>query len=710
MYPNTNSKSKIRPVLKLCKHLTGKTTGLMALSSAVLYAVAGPAGVILPVVIWGIDSYSFFSNAQIEEQIETALKARNIDQLNTLQSGFNKRISEIQIECLLFDSLRNKDKKTLQWIADQGYKPSTETVLAAYKQLPHQVFLETLSFWIVFQVNIIPRTFAVYSMINNIPDLLKTLLSLECYRFHALTALSNEYINTRNESEFLEFITMYDYRCELDIAKFVNNLDEQRQIGFLKKVLSVFESKGLPVSSLLLKFINNPFFQQFLLEYCREKNNLSLTQSLFDHCWHSDPFHQYPHLKKTRAHLLEYCPKLLDDVHYATQLIQEYAFFNFNDVLFIIKFFPKQCWSTELSVLNTIDRFLFSTHIDSIERQEMVFKLSNAGFDFSLTPGTKELPPSVRREQITYRVLLTYYDIYLPGDFEFAAIKQQKMLAMALGLKGTSEFLGIQNSQESVLTIGHGLLVEPQTFWSHLIHFYKNFYTPPGHPELLSTQECINQVVDNLPITHENIDINQLLDSFNKNSPIVLPVYVTERVEAHIATVGFLKINDTHYLRVEADKGLGRNEFCVYIVPGDLKDTLLEYANSKSSYYNSYKWESPRSQFEHKIFTAPLKKQKDSFCGRISAEYAFHIAFFLGLISTNLKDSDSEALERACATYYPRARQWFKEFKLSYKKELFEDYEHQLKPYQNHCFFDSAKAQFKKHQKAFASEEMRLCS
>ena len=207
------------------------------------------------------------------------------------------------------------------------------------------------------------------------------------------------------------------------------------------------------------------------------------------------------------------------------------------------------------------------------------------------------------------------------------------------------------------------------------------------------------------------IDINQQLNYFNKKNPIVLPVYLSSGYgDSHIATVGFLKVNDTHYLRVEADKGLGRNEFCVYIVHGNLENTLSSYTRSASISYNSYKWASPRSRAEQKIFTSPLKKQKDNFCGRISAEYAIHIAFFLGLICSNLKDDNFEAMQMACTTYYPRARQWFKEFKLGYKKQMFEDYAQQPKFYQNHRFFESAKAQLIKHQEAFAAEDQRVCS
>ena len=78
----------------------------------------------------------------------------------------------------------------------------------------------------------------------------------------------------------------------------------------------------------------------------------------------------------------------------------------------------------------------------------------------------------------------------------------------------------------------------------------------------------LNRCLKSLYSPDGTYDTQFIYDMYHKGDPIVLPVNLRGYWgEAHIATVGFMKINPYYHLRVEADRGLGRNDFSIFIEP-----------------------------------------------------------------------------------------------------------------------------------------------
>ena len=163
-------------------------------------------------------------------------------------------------------------------------------------------------------------------------------------------------------------------------------------------------------------------------------------------------------------------------------------------------------------------------------------------------------------------------------------------------------------------------------------------------------------------------------------APVVLPSYRTDGMgSSHVATVGLLRLTKDLALVVDADKGMGRSDWCVYLYEGCMSvDNVYAICGAKgfpASLLMMYE-----SKGVELLDKKELKAQKGDFCARISAEYAIFIGVYLGCIRDAIRrDFECSArliefVKEIVKLHYSPARNQFKKFKRQYQQCWFEEY------------------------------------
>jgi hypothetical protein len=281
------------------------------------------------------------------------------------------------------------------------------------------------------------------------------------------------------------------------------------------------------------------------------------------------------------------------------------------------------------------------------------------GLDLS-TKIIKNKPPNT--DEITLLGFLVFTSLIVSNNPDFSALKLQKFIAMFFDIPGISYSNG-------TLCV-HDYMRESSVHWNELLDLYFRNQ---------SLTSSLNQCLKRLYSSNGQYDPKFIYDQYQQGEPIVLPVNLRGYWgEAHIATVGFIKIDSDYHLRVEADRGLGRSDFSIF------KESVFNSPYSLSQYTNTISrpipleelWQNG-SKTKTNIITIPIGKQNCNSCPSTSAKYAFYIAHFLCEIRNSnflftLGSADQKALLHKA---YQTSHHWFKDFVISTQQLLLGSYQ-----------------------------------
>jgi hypothetical protein len=298
------------------------------------------------------------------------------------------------------------------------------------------------------------------------------------------------------------------------------------------------------------------------------------------------------------------------------------------------------------------------------ENQSILDMLLTYGLDLNTKISKNNRPNNI--DELTLLGFLVFTDLIIKNNPDFNALKLQKFIALFFDIPGTSYSNGtlcVHGSMRQRYAYAH---------WNDLLDLYfKNLNTTSIDTEL-------NQCLDRLYSLDGIYDNQSTYDRYNQGKPIVLPVNLRGCMgEAHIATVGFIKLDSHYHLRVEADRGCGRNDFSIYKEPVLDFYTLSRYTHTCINPIPLEELWQCGPQKKINILTIHIGKQKSQSCASISVKYAFHIAHFLCEIhnrnfSFALEFNEQKTLLNEV---YQISDHWFKDFLISTQQLLLQKYQ-----------------------------------
>lgn len=303
------------------------------------------------------------------------------------------------------------------------------------------------------------------------------------------------------------------------------------------------------------------------------------------------------------------------------------------------------------------------------ENQSILDILLRYGLDLN-TPIVKSKPPKI--SELSLLGYLVFTSLVVPNNPDFNALRLQKNMALFFDIPGTSYSNG-------TLCV-HERMRESYAHWNYLLDLYFKNLEPTALiqklPESMSTR--FNLCLKRLYSADGTYDNQLIYDVYNKSDPIVLPVNLrADFGEAHIATVGFMKVSSEYHLRIEADRGLGRTDFSIFIERAFSSYDLSAYTHNSITAMPLYEWHQDDPDKKNKILTIDIGEQKSNSCPSTSAKYAFHIAYFLCEIYdkkfslTNTREDQIALIEES----YNNSKEWFEDFLMSTKTLLVHHYE-----------------------------------
>ncbi len=280
----------------------------------------------------------------------------------------------------------------------------------------------------------------------------------------------------------------------------------------------------------------------------------------------------------------------------------------------------------------------------------------------------KDTPPHV--SNMTLLGFLPFLNLRIAGNKDLDALRLQKFIALFLEIPGTSSSNGT--------ACAHTHMQDSQACWNFLADLYFNRL---AHTSLMANSplaiDKFHSCIKALYSEEGDYDATTVYKNYTQGEPIVLPVHIQERWGgSHIATIGFIKIGPRSQLIVEADRGLGRHDFSVFLDSNCNEYDLSAYAKTRHSPIFVDEWQNHHAK---SILRKNLSAQQSSFCPGISAKFAFHIAFFLRVIHKQLADlrlppSPSELQDNIVIPSYSIATIWFNQFCQCVQELMLDDY------------------------------------
>lgn len=319
--------------------------------------------------------------------------------------------------------------------------------------------------------------------------------------------------------------------------------------------------------------------------------------------------------------------------------------------------------------VSIVERSIIDNGKTNEENQFILDMLLSYGLDLN-TKIVKSKPDKI--DEITLLGYLVFTSLVVRNNPDFNALRLQKYMAMFFDIPGTSYSNGTLCVHEHML--------DSNAHWNYLLDLYFKNLEPTSLTQELPESMSIplNRCLKTLYSPDGTYDTQFIYDMYNKGDPIVLPVNLRGYWgEAHIATVGFMKVNPYYHLRVEADRGLGRNDFSIFIEPVFSPYALSRYTRNRISAIPLEElWQYGPSTKNH-ILTIPIGKQKSNSCPSVSAKYAFHIAHFLCEIhnrsfSLAQRSEDQKSLLKES---YQISKRWFDDFLVSTQQLLLHNYQ-----------------------------------
>lgn len=302
------------------------------------------------------------------------------------------------------------------------------------------------------------------------------------------------------------------------------------------------------------------------------------------------------------------------------------------------------------------------------KKQEFLDFYVRHGVDLSCE--LKEKPRKIT--SMTLLGYLPFLNLDIKGNQDLAAIRLQKYMALFLEISGTSLSNGT--------VCKHTYMQDSHAYWNFLLNLYFNRL---NNTALLANQPLsvdeFHTCLERLYTEEGDFDAKSAYNNYKLSKPIILPAYLTDGWgAAHIATVGFMRISQDCHLIVEADRGLGRHDFSVFVGPITDYDKFRKFTATCYSPLYLEDWQYHRSQA---AFQKNLSAQKDDFCPAISAKYALFMAHFLCVVKQQIAATpvaephfSREQLREILESSYKITNDWFCQFCTATKESMLQDY------------------------------------
>ncbi|MBN9231415.1 MAG: hypothetical protein J0I93_11260 [Legionella sp.] len=609
--------------------------------------------------------------------INNAIEQGNISDLLSLKEQ-QISLSEEQKLQMLVNAYSLNNESVISYLKEVNYKLSLSKIIALFlnKKDPAQ-----LQF---FLINFLDKKF-----LNNISPSLKDVIAelfsknsldvisllLEIYPVNTLNSLFLLVEHDKNKLAF-QYITNRTQWLQ-ENSSVLNEINFGTDIGLINFLLKVFPNGELGITklgTLITDLIKNEIDNHDLYtQLCRQMND-ARTRGL-QPCWAG-----YSYYLKDIIDTSIYKNRL-DVLELIIQSNRDFLSENTDEAAKIIAIYVLNPKISEIFLRNGInvnrkmpdnvsivERCVIDNERTNEENQFMLDMLLSYGLDLN-TKIVKSKPNKI--DEITLLGYLVFTSLVVRNNPDFNALRLQKYMAMFFDIPGTSYSNG-------TLCV-HEHMRDSNAHWNYLLDLYFKNLEPTSLTQELpeSMRIPLNQCLKTLYSPDGTYDTQFIYDMYQKGDPIILPVNLRGFWgEAHIATVGFMKINPYYHLRVEADRGLGRNDFSIFIEPVFSPYALSQYTRNRNSAIPLEElWQNGPSTKNH-ILTIPIGEQKSNSCPSTSAKYAFHIAYFLCEIhNRNFSLAHGYEDQRSLLKEsYQMSKRWFDDFLASTQLLLLHNY------------------------------------
>lgn len=609
--------------------------------------------------------------------INNAIEQGNISDLLSLKEQ-QISLSEEQKLQMMVNAYSLNNESVISYLKEVNYKLSLSKIIALFlnKKDPAQ-----LQF---FLINFLDKKF-----LNNISPSLKDVIAelfsknfldvisllLEIYPVNTLNSLFLLVEHDKNKLAF-QYITDRAQWLQ-ENSSVLNEINFGTDIGLVNFLLKVFPNGELGITklgTLITDLIKNEIDNHDLYtQLCCQMND-ARTRGL-QPCWAGYSYYLKDIIDtciyKNRFDVLELIIKsnrdfLSENTDEAAKIIAIYVL---NPK--ISEIFLRNGINVNRKMpdnVSIVERCVVDNQRTNEENQFMLNMLLSYGLDLN-TKIVKSKPNKI--DEITLLGYLVFTSLVVRNNPDFNALRLQKYMAMFFDIPGTSYSNG-------TLCV-HEHMRDSNAYWNYLLDLYFKNLEPTSLtqelPEIMRIP--LNQCLKTLYSPDGTYDTQFIYDMYQQGDPIVLPVNLRGFWgEAHIATVGFMKINPYYHLRVEADRGLGRNDFSIVIEPVFSPYALSQYTRNRNSAIPLEElWQNGPSTKNH-MLTIPIGEQKSNSCPSTSAKYAFHIAYFLCEIhNRNFSLAHGYEDQRSLLKEsYQMSKRWFDDFLASTQQLLLHNY------------------------------------
>jgi hypothetical protein len=314
----------------------------------------------------------------------------------------------------------------------------------------------------------------------------------------------------------------------------------------------------------------------------------------------------------------------------------------------------------KLSVAEKCLTLSLGTKEERASQQEMLEMLLAYGVDLNV-PMIKEKPQG---SPISLLGLLVFRALNIANNPDFYSLRLQKFIALFFDLQGTS----ISNNTLCV----HPYMLDVFAHWNFVLDLYsKELQNMPRIP-LFETQ------IANLYSDDGTYDPALSYQRYQHDAFVVFPVHLRGMSgEAHVATVGFMKIaGSNRHLRVEADRGMSREDFTVFEEPAfETESALCAFTHTLHKKISLETWQAV-SFHKTKIMSIPIGKQRSSSCASQSIKYAFLISHFLYELqqANHLQRQSNSKKQAFFQEVFQGSNQWFTCFLIRMQEALLQKY------------------------------------
>lgn len=353
--------------------------------------------------------------------------------------------------------------------------------------------------------------------------------------------------------------------------------------------------------------------------------------------------------------------------------------------------------------LSIVERSIIDNAKTEQDNQAILNMLLRYNLDLH-TKIIKNKPDNI--EEISLLSYLVFTSLVVSNNSDFYALRLQKFMAMFFDIPGVSYSNGS--------LCAHEYMRDSHAHWNYILDLYfQEFESNLLIQDLVDDRKSLfNSCLKGLYST-DGTYANQLIyDNYINALPIVLPVNLRGFCgESHIATVGFIKINESYHLRVEADSGLGRRDFSIFIEPTFGYQDLLRYTRSAVSPISLADWHKEANYSKKNHLTIFIEAQKSNSCPSMSVKYAFFIAYFLCQISNapSFLEENAQQQKRFFAEIYKISNAWFKNFLALTQRSLLQHYQELDPKYIDSAFLAKARELAGEANFAVSSPSALLC-